>query len=77
MYPWHRNPSQAERRARKWRERPKGAVEFIHRVFDLQLLARGDQAMAELPFVETCGVQSLVEGMIKRQTGRVTCETCG
>ena len=62
VYPGHRNTSQAERRARKWRERQRGAVEFIHRIFDLQL-ARGDQAMAELPFGKTWGVESMAKAM--------------
>eukprot|EP00439_Symbiodinium_sp_Y106_P014302 s656_g2.t1 len=45
-------------------------VEFIQRVFDLQL-ARGDHAMAELPFGEVWGVETMAANMIRHP--RVRC----
>ena len=64
VYAVHRNESQARRRERRWRERQKQIVSFIQDVFDSQL-KHGDHFLAELPFGEHWGVQSLADNMMR------------
>ena len=64
VYAFHRNQQQAKRRERRWKERQAQAVKFLHDICDAQL-KRGDHVLAELPFGEHWGVQTLAQSMIK------------
>ena len=64
MYAIHRNPTQAQRRERRWRERQKQVVQFIQDVFDCQL-KRGNHVIADVPVGEHWGVATLADSMIR------------